>query len=310
MIETQALTKTFGKGDEAVRAVRSVDLTVAEGEIFGLLGANGAGKSTMVLMLATLLEPTSGIARVAGHDVATEPNKVRLAFGAALQETGLDPLQKGGELLQLHGRLYGYDKAAAARRADELLNLVGLQDARERRIGSYSGGMRRRLDLAAALIHHPKILFLDEPTTGLDPASRRAIWDEVSELRNEGVTVLLTTQYLEEADQLADRVAIMADGEIAASGTPDELKAGMGADVVEVDLGDEETAARAAAAVGPTANVVGHEIRVSATDGPTVLAEVVGALRSAGIEPHGVTLSQPTLDDVFLNLTDSRAAQS
>ncbi|MEI6447401.1 MAG: ATP-binding cassette domain-containing protein [Actinomycetes bacterium] len=306
MIEVEQLVKTFGKGDDAVKAVTGIDFSVPEGEIFGLLGANGAGKSTVVLMLATLLEPTSGNARVAGHDVVADPTRARLSFGAALQETGLDPLQKGGELLNLHARLYGYDKAGAERRTNELLDVVGLQDARERRIGSYSGGMRRRLDLAAALIHHPKILFLDEPTTGLDPASRRAIWDEVSSLRKEGVTVLLTTQYLEEADQLADHVAIMADGTIAASGTPDDLKAGMGADVVEVELADEETAARAAAAVGPEANVVGHEIRVNATDGPAVLAEVVGTLKTAGIEPQGVTLSQPTLDDVFLNLTDSR----
>ncbi len=244
MIEVESLVKTFGKGDDAVKAVTGIDFSVPEGEIFGLLGANGAGKSTVVLMLATLLEPTSGKARVAGHDVVAEPTKARLSFGAALQETGLDPLQKGGELLKLHARLYGYDKAGAERRTNELLDVVGLQDARDRRIGAYSGGMRRRLDLAAALIHHPKILFLDEPTTGLDPASRRAIWDEVSSLRNEGVTVLLTTQYLEEADQLADHVAIMADGAIAASGTPEDLKAGMGADVVEVDLADEETAAQ------------------------------------------------------------------
>ncbi|MEI7888794.1 MAG: ATP-binding cassette domain-containing protein [Actinomycetes bacterium] len=304
MIEVSDLQKTFGKGDEAVHAVRGVDFQVDEGQIFGLLGANGAGKSTCVLMLATLLAPTGGSARVNGFDVLKQPNEVRQSFGAALQETGLDPLQKGVELLELHGRLYGYDKQTSKARAADLLETVGLSDDGGRRIGTYSGGMRRRLDLAAALIHHPRILFLDEPTTGLDPASRRAIWEEVSKLKSEGVTVLLTTQYLEEADQLADHVAIMADGVIAATGTPDDLKAGMGADVVDVELADEAEAARAAAAVGLEAKVVGNEIRISATDGPAVLARVMNQLRDAGIEPKGVSLTQPTLDDVFLNLTD------
>jgi len=308
MIEVEGLVKTFGTGDNAVKAVRGIDFTVPEGQIFGLLGANGAGKSTVVLMLATLLRQTEGTARVNGFDVLTQPNEVRQSFGAALQETGLDPLQKAGELLELHGRLYGYDKAAAAARAAELLEVVGLTEDRGRRVGTYSGGMRRRLDLAAALIHHPPILFLDEPTTGLDPASRRAIWDEVAKLQKEGVTVLLTTQYLEEADQLADHVAIMADGVIAASGTPDELKSGMGADVVDIELADSETATRAAVAIGNDAKVIGHEVRISTTDGPTTLAEAIHALKQAQIETKGVSLTQPTLDDVFLNLTDGPAA--
>lgn len=308
MIEVEGLVKTFGTGDNAVKAVRGIDFTVPEGQIFGLLGANGAGKSTVVLMLATLLRQTEGTARVNGFDVLTQPNEVRQSFGAALQETGLDPLQKAGELLELHGRLYGYDKAAAAARAAELLEVVGLTEDRGRRVGTYSGGMRRRLDLAAALIHHPPILFLDEPTTGLDPASRRAIWDEVAKLQKEGVTVLLTTQYLEEADQLADHVAIMADGIIAASGTPDELKSGMGADVVDIELADSETANRAAVAIGNDAKVIGHEVRISTTDGPTTLAEAINALKQAQIETKGVSLTQPTLDDVFLNLTDGPPA--
>ena len=308
MIEVEGLVKTFGTGDNAVKAVRGIDFTVPEGQIFGLLGANGAGKSTVVLMLATLLRQTEGTARVNGFDVLTQPNEVRQSFGAALQETGLDPLQKAGELLELHGRLYGYDKAAAAARAAELLEIVGLTEDRGRRVGTYSGGMRRRLDLAAALIHHPPILFLDEPTTGLDPASRRAIWDEVAKLQKEGVTVLLTTQYLEEADQLADHVAIMADGVIAASGTPDELKSGMGADVVDIELADSETANRAAVAIGNDAKVIGHEVRISTTDGPTTLAEAIHALKQAQIETKGVSLTQPTLDDVFLNLTDGPPA--
>lgn len=310
VIEVESLEKTFGSGTDAVRAVRGIDFEVQEGQIFGLLGANGAGKSTVVLMLATLLRPSAGTARVGGFDVLTHPNEVRQSIGAALQETGLDPLQKGVELLNLHARLFGFGKTAARQRAADLLELVGLSDDGERRIGTYSGGMRRRLDLAAALIQHPRIIYLDEPTTGLDPASRRAIWDEVVKLRAEGVTVLLTTQYLEEADQLADQVAIMADGVVAATGTPDQLKAGMGADVVDVELADGEEARLAATAVGPDAKVVGHEIRVSASDGPSVLADVMNRLRAAGITPAGVTLTQPTLDDVFLNLTDSKEGGS
>ncbi len=304
MIEVVNLKKTFGSGETAVHAVRGVDFSVEQGSIFGLLGANGAGKSTIVLMLATLLRPSEGTARINGHDILADPVRVRQSFGAALQETGLDPLQKAGELLELHARLYGYSKSQAAARAAELLEIVALTDDRDRRIGTYSGGMRRRLDLAAALIHRPPVLFLDEPTTGLDPASRRAIWDEVDSLREQGVTVLLTTQYLEEADQLADNVAIMADGVIAKIGTPEELKAGMGADVVDVQFADSETAERAAALIGPEANLSGSEVRVNAADGPAVLADVIGRLREAGIETKGVSLTQPTLDDVFLNLTD------
>lgn len=306
MIEVDRLTKTFGSGDDAVDAVRSVSFRVEEGEIFGLLGANGAGKSTTVLMLATLLAPTSGDARVAGYSLGRGGAGIRRSVGTALQDTGLDPMQKGGGLLELHARLYGFDRAGAIQRRDELLELVGLQDAADRRIGQYSGGMRRRLDLAAALVNRPKVLFLDEPTTGLDPSSRRAIWDEVAVLRESGVTVLLTTQYLEEADQLADRVAIMADGEIVSTGTPAELKAGLGADVIEVGFEDEETAARAVEVVGSGANQIVDAIRVPATDGPAELARVVGALREAGIEAASVSLVQPTLDDVFLKIVESR----
>ena len=306
MIEVDRLSKTFGSGDDAVEAVRSVSFRVDEGEIFGLLGANGAGKSTTVLMLTTLLSPTAGDAWVAGYSLASDGAGIRRSVGAALQDTGLDPMQKGGGLLELHARLFGFDRKAAIRRRDELLDLVGLQDAADRRIGEYSGGMRRRLDLAAALVNRPRVLFLDEPTTGLDPASRRAIWDEVAALRESGVTVLLTTQYLEEADQLADRVAIMADGEIVSTGTPAKLKAGLGADVIEVGFDDEEIAERAAALVGQGANRLGDVVRIPATDGPAELARVVGLLKEAGIEGTSVSLQQPTLDDVFLNIVESR----
>ena len=306
MIEVEGLTKRFGSGDDAVDAVRSVSFRVDRGEIFGLLGANGAGKSTTVLMLTTLLAPTAGDARISGHWLSSDGAGIRRSVGAALQDTGLDPMQKGGGLLELHARLFGFDREAAIERRDELLDLVGLQDAADRRIGEYSGGMRRRLDLAAALVNRPRVLFLDEPTTGLDPASRRAIWDEVESLRESGVTVLLTTQYLEEADRLADRVAIMADGEIVSTGTPAELKSGLGADVIEVGFEDEATAERAIEVVGPNANRIGDVIRIPTTDGPAELARVVGVLKDAGIEVSSISLSQPTLDDVFLNIVESR----
>ena len=310
MIEVEDLTKTFGEGDDAVEAVKGVGFTVGEGEIFGLLGANGAGKSTTVLMLATLLAPTSGSARVAGFDLERDGGSVRRSVGAALQETGLDPIQTGGELLDLHARLYGFDAPAADARRDELLELVGLEDAAGRRIGTYSGGMRRRLDLAAALVNRPRVLFLDEPTTGLDPASRRAIWEEVEQLRGEGVTVLLTTQYLEEADRLADRVAIMADGRIVANGTPEELKSGLGEDVIEVEFTDEAAAERAAVAIGGEARALAGEVRVPAADGPAELIRVVGTLKEAGIEAESVSLARPTLDDVFLGIVADKGDQA
>ena len=214
MIEVEALEKTFGSGDDAVRAVRGVDFAVDEGQIFGLLGANGAGKSTCVLMLATLLSPTAGNARVNGFDVLKQPNQVRQSFGAALQETGLDPLQKAGELLVLHGRLYGYDKAAAEARATELLEVVGLVEDRDRRIGTYSGGMKRRLMIAKALSHEPQILFLDEPTAGVDVSLRKDMWELVRGLQNAGTTIILTTHYIEEAEEMADRIGIIRRGEL------------------------------------------------------------------------------------------------
>src|SRR3712207_1997377 len=208
-----------------VEAVKGVDLQVQAGEIFGFLGPNGAGKSTTVRMLTTLLSITSGTATVAGVDVARDPDAARKRIGVALQEAGLDPRQNGRELLVLQARLFGMPGADAARRAQELLELVELEDAADRRIKGYSGGMKRRLDLASALVHEPEVLFLDEPTTGLDPASRLTIWDEVRRIRERGTTVFLTTQYLEEADQLCDRLAIIVDGRIVREGTPAELKA-------------------------------------------------------------------------------------
>jgi ABC-2 type transport system ATP-binding protein len=224
-VRAEGLVKHYDGREGTVEAVRGVDLEVATGEIFGFLGPNGAGKSTTVRMLTTLLSITSGKAEVAGIDLVGDPDAVRRRIGVALQEAGLDPRQTGRELLVLHGRLFGLGQAEAAERARELLTLVELEDAADRRIKGYSGGMQRRLDLAAALVHEPEILFLDEPTTGLDPASRLTIWEEVRRIRERGTTVFLTTQYLEEADQLCDRLAIIVDGLIVRAGTPGDLKA-------------------------------------------------------------------------------------
>jgi ABC-2 type transport system ATP-binding protein len=224
-VQAEGLVKTYEGKNGGVEAVRGVDLTVERGEVFGFLGPNGAGKSTTVKMLTTLLTITAGTARVAGHDIAREPDAVRHSIGVALQEAGLDPRQTGRELLVLQGRLFGLSAQQAAARTDELLDLVELQDAADRQIKGYSGGMKRRLDLASALVHRPEVLFLDEPTTGLDPASRLTIWDEVRRINGAGTTVFLTTQYLEEADALCDRLAIIDNGEIVRQGTPAELKA-------------------------------------------------------------------------------------
>jgi ABC-2 type transport system ATP-binding protein len=224
-VEAQGLVKTYRSRAGTVEAVRGVDLRVEAGDVFGFLGPNGAGKSTTVRMLTTLLSFTSGTARVAGVDVAREPDAVRRRIGVALQEAGLDPRQTGRELLVLQGRLFDLPQRDASQRAVELLELVELTDAADRPIKGYSGGMKRRLDLASALVHQPDVLFLDEPTTGLDPASRLTVWDEVRRINDRGTTVFLTTQYLEEADQLCDRLAIIDDGRIVREGTPERLKA-------------------------------------------------------------------------------------
>jgi ABC-2 type transport system ATP-binding protein len=235
-VETEGLVKTYRSRAGTVEAVRGVDLRVESGEIFGFLGPNGAGKSTTVRMLTTLLSITGGVAHVAGLDVAREPGAVREKIGVALQEAGLDVRQTGRELLVLQGRLFDLSASEAAARAEELLELVELTDAADRRVKSYSGGMKRRLDLASALVHRPVVLFLDEPTTGLDPASRVTVWDEVRRINEQGTTVFLTTQYLEEADQLCERLAIIDDGRIVRDGTPAKLK-----DELRVRLGREVT---------------------------------------------------------------------
>jgi ABC-2 type transport system ATP-binding protein len=224
----EGLVKHYTDGDETVEAVRGVDMEIRRGEIFGFLGPNGAGKSTTVRMLTTLLSITDGRAEVAGIDVAEDPDRARAKIGVALQEAGLDPRQTGRELLVLHGELFGLSRSKAVERAKELLALVELENAADRVIKGYSGGMGRRLDLAAALVHEPEVLFLDEPTTGLDPPSRLTIWEELRRINARGATVFLTTQYLEEADQLCDRLAIIDDGRIVCEGTPTQLKADVG----------------------------------------------------------------------------------
>ncbi len=306
MIEVEEVAKRFGNGPDAVEAVCGVSFEVAEGEIFGLLGPNGAGKSTTVLMLATLLRPSSGAARVGGFDLLGEAPAIRRMIGVALQETGLDELQTGRQLLVLTGRLYGFGRGEAERRADELLELLGIVDAGDRKVKTYSGGMRRRIDLALGLVHRPRLMYLDEPTTGLDPASRRNVWEEIERLQADGVTILLTTQYLEEADRLADRVAIIDHGSLVAEGTPDELKRALGGDVIEIELSDHGGAEAAARALEGDVTVDGDRVRLAVADGPARVPEVVGRLQGQGIALEGLSLARPTLDDVFLDLTGRR----
>ena len=306
-IETRALARRFGD----TRAVDGVDLEVAQGEIFGFLGPNGAGKSTMVRMLTTLLAPTGGTARVAGFDVADDAEKVRLHIGVALQDAALDPKQTGRELLDLQGRLYGLGATERHRRVDELLQLVDIGEAIDRRIGTYSGGMKRRLDLAAALVHQPQVLFLDEPTTGLDPTSRAAVWAEVRYLNEQlGMTIFLTTQYLEEADALAHRVGIIARGKLVADGTPTELKRSIGSDVIIAKVahgkGSAVVEAVSSIALVERTEVNGDEVVLSVADGPSAISPVAVALAHAGITVVGLTLRTPTLDDVFLRITGGR----
>lgn len=305
-IRTVGLKRSFGE----VEAVRGVDIHVPSGQIYGFLGPNGAGKSTTVKMLSTLLTPTGGSATVAGFDLATQADQIRLRIGVALQSSSLDLKQTGREILDLQGRFYGMNKTDRARRVQELSELIDIGDALDRRIGTYSGGMARRLDLATALVHQPTIVFLDEPTTGLDPASRASIWDEVRRLNLDfGVTVFLTTQYLEEADVLADQVAIIDDGRIVAQGTPDELKRSIGSDVIIVSVhGSSADAASVASTVpgcGPV-DVHGQEITIVTTDGSASIGPVAIALGAAGLTVTSMTLRRPTLDDVFLELTGAR----
>ncbi len=308
-IRAECLVRQFG----GVTAVDKVDLDIRRGEIYGFLGPNGAGKTTTVRVLCTLLSPTAGRAVVAGYDVATQPEKVRLRIGVALQEAALDPKQTGIGLLRLQGRLYGLPRDALAGRLAELGQLIDIGDALTRPISTYSGGMKRRLDLAAALVHNPEVLFLDEPTTGLDPVSRARVWEEVRRLNRElNMTIFLTTQYLEEADELADRVGIIHGGRLVAEGTPDELKRSVGNDVIVAHVDGKAEASRKA--VEPLAGVRavearGEELIVTATDGAATIGAVAVAL--SGVAPvRHLTLRTPTLDDVFLELTGNHIQPS
>jgi ABC-2 type transport system ATP-binding protein len=314
-IQAIDLVRDFGQ----VKAVRGVSLQVEEGEIYGFLGPNGAGKSTTVRILVTLLHPTSGSGSVLGHDVVTERTTVRRLIGVALQEAGLDPKQTGRELLTLQGRLYGLRGEVLSTQVAEVAELVGLTDAIDRTIKTYSGGMRRRIDLASALLHRPRVLFLDEPTTGLDPLSRALIWDRIRELRSRyGTTVFLTTQYLEEADELADRVAIIDQGRIVRQGTPEGLKAEVGADVIDVTVDEREAGAARVAIEEMQANgeLPPGELRGTETgytlfvpDGPRNIAVLIRGLDRAGVRFGAVSVSRPTLDDVFLAATGGRMAE-
>jgi ABC-2 type transport system ATP-binding protein len=303
-IQVEGLVREFKNGP---RAVDGIDLEVAPGEIYGFLGPNGAGKSTTVLMLTTLLPPTAGSARVAGFDVVSEGPQVRTAIGAALQEAALDPLLSGREHMRLQTALHGLGKAEREARGNELLERVGLSQAADRKVGGYSGGMKRRLDLALALAHRPRILFLDEPTTGLDIQSRTALWEEVARLASDdGVTVFLTTQYLEEADALANRVGIIDHGKIVAEGTPAELKAEIGRPTVEAiprDPDDHDRMAAVLARFGEPAGASPRGVAVRLRGGEAELAEVVRALDSEDLAIEHLQLHAPSLDDVFLAKT-------
>lgn len=306
VISTQSLQQTYRSG---VQAVAGIDLAIEQGEIYGFLGPNGAGKTTTVRMLVTLLQPTGGTAHVAGFDVARKPHEVRKRIGVALQEAALDPLMTGKELIELQATLHGINPRSVHQQGQELIERVGLEQAQDRRVGTYSGGMRRRLDLAMALIHSPEVLFLDEPTTGLDPASRMTLWKEVERLKNEGTTVFLTTQYLEEADQLADRIGIIAGGKLVAENTPAQLKAEIGDPHLKITLVEPSQRTLALGIIKqlgdltPKENQPEAELLLNIAEGARAIAPVVRALDDAKIEVCALEVLEPTLDDVFLATT-------
>ncbi len=308
-VQTRGIGRNFGD----VKAVDAIDLNISKGEIYGFLGPNGAGKTTLVRMLITLLMPTAGSATVAGFDVVSEANEVRLRIGAALQEAALDLKQTGRELLRLQGRLYGLNRRELDTRLDDLAGLVDIGDALDRFVGTYSGGMKRRLDLAASLIHNPEVLFLDEPTTGLDPISRARVWEEVQRINKElSVTIFLTTQYLEEADALADRVGIINQGMLMAEGTPDDLKRSLGNDVIIAQVDGQADAAKAAV-VGLEGVVdvdsSGGEVIIQVVNGAAHISAVALALNEREVHVRELTLRTPTLDDVFLSVVGARMEQ-
>ncbi|GAB3816171.1 ATP-binding cassette domain-containing protein [Micromonospora zhanjiangensis] len=318
MIETRGLRKSFrsrqGRDTKTVDAVRGVDLTVAEGEIFGFLGPNGAGKTTTLRMLATLIEPDGGDARVAGADLRTDPAEVRRRIGYVAQGGSTWDESTAREELVLQGRMYGLAKADAQRRATEALAAFQLTEYADRKCKTYSGGQRRRVDIALGIIHQPRIVFLDEPTTGLDPQSRAHMWDEIRRLRGEGMTVFITTHYLDEADALCDRIAIMDHGEIVAEGTPAELKREISGDIVTIGI--DGPVARATEMLDTQPYVTKLEtpdeggLRLHVDDGATAMPQILRALDGAGVTLNTIGLHRPSLDDVFLTKTGRSLRES
>ena len=302
------VTEELRKHYKAVQALDGVSFSVREGEVFGLLGPNGAGKSTTVRILTTLTRPDSGRALVAGHDVLQHPNRVRQAIGYVAQDSGVDWEATGRENLLLQGRIHGMSGQELHARVDELLELVGLREAADRVARGYSGGMKRRLDIAIGLVHRPRVLFLDEPTTGLDPEARAAMWVEVERLASaESLTILLTTHYLEEADRLAERVAIVSRGRVVVEGTPDELKRGLEGESVSVELPEQNgklsAAERVLSDIASEVHVEGLVLRTRVPNGAQAIPVILGALDGAGVEVASVTTARPSLDDVYLHYT-------
>jgi ABC-2 type transport system ATP-binding protein len=309
-IVASGLVKRFGD----VPALDGIDLAVPPGTVFGLLGPNGAGKTTTVRILTTILRPDSGEARVLGHDVVTESAAVRSSIGLAGQYAAVDENLTGSENLRMVGKLTHLPRPLIRERSVELLERFDLTHAANRPVKTYSGGMRRRLDLAASLVHRPAVLFLDEPTTGLDPRSRNDLWSIIEDLVADGTTVLLTTQYLEEADRLADYLAVVDHGRVIAQGTPAELKAGLGSTVIEIGMPGEGSALMALQALAPLGvqppTLEGTTVKLTVADGPSILLEALRALDTEGIAPTGLTLREPSLDDVFLSLTGHAAVEA